>query len=112
MANEQNLIPAAHKLTVEDQSKGGKASVEARRRRKQMREDLDFLLSVDNRQEQGLLATIKRWIETGDVKAAQFIRDTLGEAPTINIGVGAAGDELKNLSDEQLRKMAESLTEP
>lgn len=26
MANEKNLIPQAHKLTVEEQSKGGKAS--------------------------------------------------------------------------------------
>ena len=34
MANEQNLRPAEYKLTVEEQKKGGKASVEARRKRK------------------------------------------------------------------------------
>ena len=34
MANEKNLIPQAHKLTVEEQSKGGKASGKARRAKK------------------------------------------------------------------------------
>ncbi|MBQ0074480.1 MAG: PBSX family phage terminase large subunit [Prevotella sp.] len=36
MANEANLIPQAHKITVEEASKGGKASVEARRKKKTM----------------------------------------------------------------------------
>ena len=38
MANNQNLIPQAHVLTVEESSRGGKASGEARRRKKTMRE--------------------------------------------------------------------------
>lgn len=38
MANNQNLVPQAHVLTVEEQSKGGKASAEARRARKSMSE--------------------------------------------------------------------------
>lgn len=37
MANEQNLKPAAHPLTVEDQSKGGKASGKARKRKADLR---------------------------------------------------------------------------
>ena len=41
MANEQNLIPAAHKLTVEEASKGGKASGEARRKKREIREMLE-----------------------------------------------------------------------
>lgn len=35
---EDNLIPQAHTLTVDEQSAGGKASGEARRRKKTMRE--------------------------------------------------------------------------
>lgn len=35
---EDNLIPQAHTLTVDEQSTGGKASGEARRRKKTMRE--------------------------------------------------------------------------
>lgn len=38
MANEQNLIPQAHVLTVEEASRGGKASGEARRAKKNRRE--------------------------------------------------------------------------
>ena len=38
MANNQNLVPQAHVLTVEEQSKGGKASAEARRAKKTMSE--------------------------------------------------------------------------
>ena len=37
---DKNLIPGSHPLTVEDQSKGGKASGEARRKKRQMREIL------------------------------------------------------------------------
>lgn len=37
MANEQNLKPAAHPLTVEEQSKGGKASGKARKRKADLR---------------------------------------------------------------------------
>lgn len=38
MANEQNLVPQAHTLTVEEASKGGKASGLARRQKRTMRE--------------------------------------------------------------------------
>ena len=31
MANKNNLIPQQHKLTVEEQSKGGKKSVKAKK---------------------------------------------------------------------------------
>ena len=44
MANPSTLVPEAHKLTVEDQSNGGKASVEARRKKKTMRETLEAML--------------------------------------------------------------------
>ena len=44
MANPSTLVPEAHKLTVEDQSKGGKASAEVRRQKKTMRETLEAML--------------------------------------------------------------------
>lgn len=44
MANEKNLIPQAHKLTVEEQSAGGKASVKARREKKTVQKILAELL--------------------------------------------------------------------
>ena len=44
MANEKNLKPQAHTLTVEEQSKGGQKSGESRRNKKAMREILAEIL--------------------------------------------------------------------
>ena len=46
MANEQNLIPGGHKLTVEEASRGGKNSVISKNRRKKDREEWDELFSL------------------------------------------------------------------
>lgn len=46
MANEQNLVPQAHKLTVEEQSKGGIASGKARRQKKTLKEIGDMIGSL------------------------------------------------------------------
>ena len=44
MANEQNLIPQAHILTVDEQSKGGQKSAQVRREKKTVQKILnDFL---------------------------------------------------------------------
>jgi PBSX family phage terminase large subunit len=48
VANEQNLIPQAHKLSVEEQSKGGKASGEARRKKATMLSVLEKTLDEKN----------------------------------------------------------------
>lgn len=47
MTNEQNLIPQAHKLTVEEQSKGGIASGKSRRHRKTLAQIGDMIGSLD-----------------------------------------------------------------
>lgn len=44
--NENNLIPGAHSLTVEEQSKGGKKSGEVRRRKRDMKACMQLLLSL------------------------------------------------------------------
>ena len=44
MANENNLIPQAHILTVEEQSAGGKKSAQARREKKTIQKILADLL--------------------------------------------------------------------
>lgn len=46
MANEQNLVPQAHKLTVEEASKGGIASGKARRQKKTLKEIGDMIGSL------------------------------------------------------------------
>ena len=44
--NENNLIPGAHELTVEEQSSGGKASGAKRRKKRDMRKCMELLLSL------------------------------------------------------------------
>lgn len=46
MANEQNLVKggAAHKFTLEEQSRGGKKSAEVRRRKRSMRESMEMMV--------------------------------------------------------------------
>lgn len=46
MANEQNLVPQAHKLTVEEASKGGIASGKARAQKKTLRELAEMIGSM------------------------------------------------------------------
>ena len=43
---DKNLIPGAHKLTHEEQSRAGKASGEARRRKKSMKESFEALFAM------------------------------------------------------------------
>ena len=89
MANEQNLIPQAHELTVEEASKGGKKSGESRRRKKLMREAFDELLSRDYHDQAGnvldgtsaLAAKVFQQALNGDLKAFEIIRDTTGQKP-------------------------------
>lgn len=91
MANEQNLRPVRTKKEARERGKnGGIASGEARRAKKTMKEMLDYLLEkeIENSRtgetvtyrEAILTSCIKKAIK-GDVKAAQFVRDTAGEAP-------------------------------
>lgn len=47
MANEKNLIPQAHVLTVEEQSAGGKKSAEVRREKKTIQKILADLLDSE-----------------------------------------------------------------
>ena len=46
MAGTQNLIPQAHKLTVKEQSKGGKASGIARAKKRTMREVAEMVATM------------------------------------------------------------------
>ena len=106
MANEQNLIPQAHKLTVEEASKGGKKSAESRRRKKQMQEIAEIVLSMNLKSGKGasvenitnladvagknisvdaaiIIKQAQKALK-GDLNAALFLRDTSGQKPDNN----------------------------
>lgn len=85
--NEQNLIPQAHVLTVEEQSKGGIASGEARRKRKQMRDDLRAMLDSEQkfsdgktrRVQEGIVHKLVTAAMSGDLRAIEQIAKLMGE---------------------------------
>ena len=87
MANEQNLIPMASRTPRERQEisrKGQKASTEAKRARKTMKETLLMMLAEGNTQDNITLALLDKALK-GDTKAYEVIRDTVGEKPTDKI---------------------------
>lgn len=109
MANEQNLKPLSTEKAREIGSKGGKASVEARRRRKTLKEELLTLLSDGDVQEKLSLALLDEALhgnKAGSVtKAFEVIRDTIGEKPAEKVEVGKIDrsqslQELQELFDD------------
>lgn len=95
MANEENLRPSEYKFTHEDSVKGGKASVEKRRKRKAFAEAFETLLQREfsdrnGQRLQGVEAVAAKVFQAamdGDMKAIQFLRDTVGEAPVQKVNV-------------------------
>ena len=97
MANEQNLVRGdeAHKLTAEEASKGGKASAEARRQKRDLRLALEMLLEKDFKDKQGNTVSGTEAITTklfeqamkGNVKAFETIRATVGQDPVQKVEV-------------------------
>lgn len=103
MANEQNLIPEAHKLTLEEQSAGGKASGEARRQKRDLRRALEILLEKtvskdkDGKEISGAEAMALKQFEKalkGDTRAFEVIRDTAGQQVTQKITVAEVDPEV------------------
>ena len=81
MANEQNLKPVTSKKEARERGrKGGLASGEARRKRKTLKEELLLMLSEGETQQSVTIALIEKAM-SGDTKAFEVIRDTIGEKP-------------------------------
>ena len=97
MANEQNLT---HKLTVSEQRAGGKASGEARRKKKAFRELIEHYLSQPStvngeqvtRKDVAAVRAVQMLTED-ELSASEFVRlfelvrDTIGEKPTDSVRV-------------------------
>lgn len=81
MAGKENLRPVSSKDEARERGrKGGLASGEARRKRKTLKEELLLMLSEGETQQSVTLALIEKAI-SGDTKAFEVIRDTIGEKP-------------------------------
>ena len=84
MANLANLRPVSSTSEARERgAKGGKASGEARRERKKLKEELLVLLSEGNTQERVCVALVEK-AQNGDVRAFETLRDTVGENPRDN----------------------------
>lgn len=102
----KNLIPMNERTKDEQReiaSKGGKASGKARRRKRTMKDAAQLILQLPVRAEQAallqkygipendctnlmlIMAKAVQMAADGDLKAAEFIRDTLGENPQYKI---------------------------
>lgn len=98
MANENNLIPQAHILTVEEQSAGGKKSAQTRREKKSLRMLAEMLvgLEIKGKKNQQVLEALgipeEEWnhktlcvlgmikeAEKGNVKAFEKVQELIGE---------------------------------
>ena len=81
MAGKENLRPVSSTEEARERGrKGGLASGEARRKRKTLKEELLLMLSDGETQQSVTLALIEKAM-SGDTKAFEVIRDTIGEKP-------------------------------
>lgn len=129
MANEQNLIPQAHVLTVEEASKGGKRSGETRRLKKTVKEELESLMSMPMKNGKNieveniknfadfknknpsvrlamLIALVQKALK-GDIRAFELLLAILGESPSIKIEADINNtNPYDQLSIDELRALA------
>lgn len=109
MANNENLKPIRSKKEAREKGKiGGIKSGKARRERKALKEELILLLSQDNIQEKISLALINKAL-SGDVRAFETIRDTIGEKPTDKQELNADKPIIIEVANEEDKKMLEKL---
>lgn len=91
MANEKNLLKGdeRHKFTPEEHSKGGKASAEARRAKRDLRQALEMLLEKEYKDKNGstitgteaITAKLFEQAMKGNIHAFETLRDTVGQKP-------------------------------
>lgn len=102
--NEQNLLKGddAHKLTADEASKGGKASGEARRRKRDIRLALEALLEKDvtdivgnvmSGAEAIALKQMQKALK-GDTRAFEVVRDSAGQKPVEKVMLAEVSQEV------------------
>lgn len=102
MANEQNLRPGEYHLSREEAKKGGKASAEARRKKRDLRAALEVLLEREVSDGSGgtitgaqaLTARLYKEALKGNVKAFEVLRDTVGQKPVEKVVVADVDQEI------------------
>ncbi len=105
MANEQNLKPVSSKKEARERGrKGGLASVEARRKRKTLKEELLLMLEDEEVQKSVAVALIQE-AQNGNVKAFGMLRDTIGEAPVEKVQTTQTVVDMSAFSTDEIKAM-------
>lgn len=110
----ENLIPLSARNPTEKkelQQKGGKISAKVRQERKKLKDELIYLLNVEDKtgktmQEKMCLSLVKNAID-GNVKAFEVIRNTIGEDEISNIHASIES----TIDDKTINKVFEKLKE-
>ena len=105
--NEKNLIPNSERTPSELREmarKGGLASVEARRKRKTLKEELLLMLEDEEVQKSVAVALIQE-AQNGNVKAFGMLRDTIGEAPVEKIQTTQTVVDMSAFSTDEIKAM-------
>ena len=116
MSNKDNLKVPTSAEAREYGRRGGIASGKKRREAKTMKAMLDYLLekkvtSKDGKKATSLEAMMSSIVAKaikGDVRAAQFVRDTIGENPAQKLDITSKDINIM-VADEQHKKMLEDL---
>ena len=105
MAGIDNLRPVSSKKEARERGrKGGLASVEARRKRKTLKEELLLMLEDEEVQKSVAVALIQE-AQNGNVKAFGMLRDTIGEAPVEKVQTTQTVVDLSAFSTDEIKAM-------
>lgn len=118
MANEENLLKAEDLTSSELRERaknGGKASGKARREKKKIKEQMELLLSLPNKDaktkkklkamgidignidnQMAMVLSMYQKAISGDVQAATFIRDSMGEKVAEKVEIRKSVEEVAN----------------
>lgn len=102
MSNPKTLIPGKHKLTREENRKGGKKSAETRKRKKDLRLALEVLLEKGFKDKNGneltgteaITAKLFEQAMKGNIKAFEVIRSTVGQDPVQKVMIAEVSQDV------------------
>ena len=118
MANEKNLVSLADRTTKEQREiakKGGKASGEARRRKRKLKELLEIALEQKTNggetKAEFMTNMLVEQAMAGNTKAYRLIRDTLGQAPVQKIQTSEVDPEVVKEVEELIEQTGDTMAE-
>ena len=113
MANPKNLIPGGYKLSLEEASKGGKASVKARREKADLRKVIQTWLGSEATTNKNgepmtgaeLMAMVAvKEMSKGSARHWELLRDTAGYKPVDKIMVADVDQDVINAVESEVKE--------